>query len=109
MTKKAVFLIGVLSLASLAVAGAKKYDVSLDASTQAGAVKLAPGLYKLQLQGDKAIFTDSKNKSITVPVKVTTSPTKFEYTAVEASTKGGSDEIDAISLGGTTTKVEFTY
>ena len=109
MTKKSVFLIGVLSLTTLAFAGAKKYDVSLAVSTQAGAAKLAPGLYKLQLEGDKAIFTDSKNKSITVPVKVTTSPTKFQYTAVEASTKAGADEIDAIDLAGTATKVEFSY
>ena len=109
MTKKTVFLIGVLSLASLAFAGAKKYNVSLAVSTQAGTAKLAPGLYTLQLEGDKAIFTDSKDKSVTVPVKVTTSPKKFQYTAVEASTKSGNDEIDAIDLAGTTTKVEFTY
>jgi hypothetical protein len=105
--KKSVFLIALLSLSSLVFAGAKKYSVSFSTATQAGSVKLAPGNYTLQLDGDKAIFTDSKNKSVTVPVKVTTSTTKFQATAVEASSKAGEDKIDAIDLAGTTTKVEF--
>jgi hypothetical protein len=100
-------LVGVLSLSCLAFAGTKKYDISLTVASKVGTVKLAPGAYKMQIDGDKATFTDARNKSITVPVKLETSPTKFSATAVEASNKSGEDTIEAIDLAGTTTKVEF--
>jgi hypothetical protein len=32
---------------------------------------------------------------------------KYQYTAVETSGARGSERIDAIQLGGTTTKIEF--
>jgi hypothetical protein len=105
--KKSLLLIGVLSLSSLAFAGTKKYDISLSVASKVGTVKLAPGAYKMQIDGDKAIFTDAKNKTVTVPVKLETSPTKFSATSVEASSKGGEETIEAIDLAGTTTKVEF--
>ena len=105
--KKSLFLIGVLTLASLAFAGTKKYDISLTTSAKVGSVTLAKGTYKFQLEGDKATFTDANNKSVTVPVKLETSPMKFSATSVEASTKAGEETIEAIDLGGTTTKVEF--
>jgi hypothetical protein len=105
--KKSLLLIGVLSLASIGFAGAKKYDISLSTASKVGSVTLAPGSYKLQVEGDKAVFTDSRNKTITVPVKLETSATKFGQTSVEASNKTGQEVIEAIDLAGTTTKVEF--
>jgi len=105
--KKSLFLAAVLSLSTLAFAGPKKYEISLSKPTKAGAVELAPGSYKVQVEGDKAVFTDQKNKSVTVPVKLQTGAAKYQSTAVESSTKGGVDQIDAIDLGGTNSKIEF--
>ena len=105
--KKSLFALAVLSLATFAFAGTKKYDISLTTPTKAGSVELAPGNYKVQVKGDQATFTDSKNKSVSVPVKVETAKAKFNATAVESSEKSGQQIIEAIDLGGTTTKVEF--
>jgi hypothetical protein len=109
MTKKLLSLLIALSLATLALAGvkSKKYSVTFQNPTKAGSVKLAPGAYQLQLDGDKATFTDANNKTVAIPVKVKAGKAKFEFTSVEASNKTGEDVIDAISLGGTSTVLEF--
>jgi hypothetical protein len=109
MMKKSFFLIAILAFVSMAFASAKKYEISLNSRVKAGTVELAAGTYKLQVEGDKATFTDAKNKSVTVTVKVSTGAAKFSATAVEATTKSGEDQIEAIDLGGTNTKVEFSY
>jgi hypothetical protein len=111
MMKKSLLLIAILSFGfvGLANASTKKFEISLTARSKAGTAELAPGVYKVLVDGDKATFTDAKNKSVTVTVKLTTGKSKFAATAVEASQKSGEDEIDAIDLGGTNTKVEFTY
>jgi len=107
--KKTLFLSAVLCLSTFAFAGTKKYEISLATPAKAGSVELAPGNYKVQVDGDKAIFTDSRNKSFTVPVKVETEKMKFNSTAVESGEKSGQQVIEAIDLGGTNTKVEFSY
>ena len=103
MTKKLLSLLLALSLATLALAGvkSKKYEVTFKNATQAGSVKLVPGAYTLQLDGDKATFTNENNKTISVPVKVKTGTAKFEYTSVEATTKYVS-EGPADDIGGST-------
>ncbi|HUA59241.1 MAG TPA: hypothetical protein VML19_10835 [Verrucomicrobiae bacterium] len=105
--KKSLLFIAVLSLASFAAP--KKYNISLTAPAKAGVVELAPGSYKVQVDGDKVLFTDAKNKTVTVPVKVETQKAKFHETAVESSSKSGQEQIDAIDLGGTNTKVAISY
>jgi hypothetical protein len=106
--KKTVLLLAALSLA-VAFAGPKKYNISLATPTKAGSAQLAPGNYSVQVEGDKVVFTDSKNKTVAVPVKVETEKAKFNQTAVESSEKAGQAVMDAIDLGGTNTKVEFSY
>ena len=47
-------------------------------------------------------------KSVSAPVKVETGTKKFQFTAVDATKGEGGDKINAIELGGSTTKLEFT-
>jgi len=107
--KKSVLSVAVFSLAMAGFAGAKKYDISLTAPAKAGNVQLAAGSYRVELEGDKVLFINSKNKSVSVPVKVQTEKAKFNSTAIESSEKSGEQVIDAIDLGGTNTKVEFSF
>jgi hypothetical protein len=109
MMKKSLILLAALSLSTLAFASPKKYEISLVKAAKAGNTQLAAGNYRVVVDGDKATFTDSKNKSVTIPVKLETEKTKFQSTAVESSDKSGQEVLDAIDLGGTTTKVEFSF
>jgi hypothetical protein len=62
----------------------------------------------MHVEGDKAIFTDAKLKSVSVPMKLENGTgKKFEFTSVEATHKDGGDAIKLIHLGGSTTTVEF--
>ena len=70
--KKSFVLGAVLSLSSLCFAGQKSYDVIFSAPATVSGVKLAAGEYKVKVDGTNAVFTDSKSKTVTAPVKVDT-------------------------------------
>jgi len=108
MTKKSLFLAGIVSVCSLAIAGTKSYDVVFDQTAVVGTVQLAPGEYKLKVENGTATFTDVRtNKSVSAPAKLETGTQKFAHTALDAFREGKTDRIAAIQLGGSTTKVEF--
>jgi hypothetical protein len=105
---KSLFLAGLLSLSSLVFAGAKSYPIMIDSAAKAGSVQLAKGNYTVQVEGDKAVFTDQHRKSVSVSVKLDTGTgKKFEYTSVEATQKDGTEIIKSIHLAGSTTTIEF--
>jgi hypothetical protein len=107
MTK--MFTVGVLAIASLSIANAKTYEITLAAPTKAGSVQLKPGQYSLKIDGSNAVFTFMEtSKQFTTPVKVETTDKKFEETKVDASKSGANDVINDIELGGSKTKIEFT-
>lgn len=106
--KKSLVLGVVLSLSSLCFAGQKSYDVIFSAPATVSGVKLPAGEYKVKVDGTNAVFTDSKSKSVSAPVKVETGAKKFQFTAVDASKDGTTDKVNAIEFGGSTTRIEFT-
>ena len=106
--KNSLVLGVVLSLSSLCFAGQKSYDVIFSAPSTVAGVKLAAGEYKVKVDGTNAVFTDSKLKQVSAPVKVETGAKKFQYTAVDASKDGNVDKVNAIEFGGSTTRLEFT-
>ena len=106
--KKSLVLGIVLSLSSICFAGQKSYDVIFSAPAKVSGVKLPAGEYKVKVDGANAIFTDSKSKTVSAPVKVETGSKKFAYTSVDASKNGDVDTVNAIELGGSTTRLEFT-
>ena len=75
---------------------------------RAGSVQLAAGEYSLRVQGSNAIFTNvDTGKSFTTAVKSEDAGKKFNATAVDTSSKDGTDQITAIELGGSSTKLEL--
>jgi len=106
MNGKSLLIVGALSLASLGIASAKSYDLTLTAPAMAGTTELKPGEYKLKVDGSQAVITGQQNKaSVTVPVKVENNDKKFSYTTVESTNQGGMDTIQAIDLGGSNTRL----
>jgi hypothetical protein len=105
--KKTSLLIGVFALASLAFAGGKSYDVTISKPSKVGSLQLVPGTYKLKVDGDKAVFTDAKHHDFSTAVKIENGPKKFEYTAVDSTETGATELVHSITLGGSTTKVDF--
>ena len=106
--KKSLVLGVVLSLSSLCFAGQKSYDVIFSAPATVGGVKLAAGEYKVKVDGANAVFTDAHSlKSVSTAVKVENAAKKFQYTAVDATKDASGDKVNAIELGGSTTKLEF--
>jgi murein DD-endopeptidase MepM/ murein hydrolase activator NlpD len=79
---------------------ASHYGVTLAKPMKAGTQQLAAGDYKVEMQGDKAVF--KMGKTVTeVPAKVENTEHKNQDTSV--STSG--DTIKEIQLGGTSTKI----
>jgi hypothetical protein len=108
MTRKSLLIVGALTLSSLGIASAKSYDIVLSAPAKAGAAELKPGDYKLKVEGSQAVFTDAENaKSVSVPVKVENSDRKFNNTVVESTNQDGMDNIHAIDLGGSNTRLNL--
>jgi len=100
--------LGALGLASLGIAGARSYDITLSSRAMAGSTELKPGVYKVKVEGSQAVFTDvESSKSWTAPVKIENSGTKFGATTMASETKGDMDHIQEIDLGGSNIRLEF--
>jgi len=106
--KKSFVLGAILSLSTLVFAGTKSVTVTFDQPAMVGAVKLAPGQYKVKVDGANAVFTNVDNyKSVTTAVKVQTGEKKFRDTAVDTTKGAAGQVVQSISIGGTTTKLDF--
>jgi hypothetical protein len=106
--KNNVLLIGMFALASIAFAGGKTYDITISKAAKAGSVSLPAGEYQLKVEGANAIFTDSHHKTFTTAIKIeAAAPKKYQFTAVDSTEAGATDLIHSISLGGSTTKIDF--
>lgn len=110
MTAKSLFIIGAVTLSSLGIASAKSYDIVLASPAMAGANELKPGDYQLKVEGSQAVFKDQQSsKSVSVPVQVENSDRKFPFTSVESTNQNGMDNIRAIDLGGSNTRLTLTH
>ena len=108
MTMKSILFTATLALATLTMASAKSYEISLQNNVQAGNVQLKAGQYSLKVEGSNAIFTDVQSaKSFTAPVKVDTGSKKFNVTMVDTDKTGATESIKSIELGGSKTTLEF--
>ncbi len=106
MKSRSLLLIGTLALASLA--SAKSYDIVLSEPSMAGSVTLKPGTYRLKVEGNSAVFTNTEDgKKFTAPVKIEDNGTKHEQTSVESDTSTGVTKVKSIELGGSHETLEF--
>jgi hypothetical protein len=105
--KKSLILTGAVALFSL-IASAKSYEIALSGPTYAGNVQLKAGEYNVKVKGNTATFTNQDTfKTYTAPVKIEQTPSKFDQTAVDTSKQDGSDHIQRIQLGGSSTQLDF--
>jgi len=92
-----------LATFGLAVAtAASSYNVTLNSPTWVGETQLKAGEYKVQIVGDKAVFTSGKTTA-QAPVTLGTNEKKFSLTSAQVL----DSKIKEIDLGGTKTKVLF--
>ena len=92
-----------LCLGTLALgiaSAASSYTITLVTPISAGDTQLKPGQYKVEVQGNQAIFKQGKT-SLTIPVSVEKNATKYRYTSVESE----GSKLNAIDLGGTDMKL----
>ena len=107
-TNKLILSVGIAALSMVAFAAPKTYDVVFSKAVQAGTTELAPGEYKVALEGTNAIFTPAHtHNSLTVPVKVESSNQKYVANAIDTIKAGNKLQLKSIGLGGSKTKIEF--
>jgi hypothetical protein len=106
--KKSLVVGAMLFVSTLAFAGPKSFTVVFDKPATIGSVTLTPGEYKVKVDGNNAVFTNNSSyKSVSTAVKVETGDKKFKDTAVDSMTSATGQTINSITIGGTTTKLEF--
>jgi hypothetical protein len=94
-----------LTLATLGLAvasAASHYSLKFDTAEWVGDKQLKPGVYQIELVGDKAVFKTGKTV-IEVPATVQKNDQKYSITSFEEK----DSKIEEIYLGGTNTKIVF--
>ncbi len=91
----AVFAVGIASAAS-------SYSLKLYDSVTIGGTQLKAGDYKVEMQGDKAVFKSGKN-AVEIPATFGTNDKKYSSTSFVSE----NSKVLEIDLGGTTTKILF--
>src|SRR5437868_6298218 len=99
--KKLIILFTTVALA--AATAATKYNVTLFKPSVINGTELKPGDYKIEVEGNKAIFKQGK-KTVEAPVKVKEADNKHNSNAVRYL-EGG--KVQEIRIGGTRTKLVF--
>jgi hypothetical protein len=99
--------IAILMLVCAVLVSAKTFTFTLSSTTQAGAVQLKPGQYKIKLNGPEVVLTDQYGHQIETAAKIENSDRKFPQTAVMVSNEDGGSRIVLIELGSTNSKVVF--
>src|SRR5262249_20593940 len=87
-------------------AAAADYRVTLHEKSVVAGTELAPGDYKLEVDGDKVKFM-SKKQNAEAPVKMESGKEKYGTTAVRYSNGDGKYKIQEIRWGGTTPRLVF--
>lgn len=104
--KKLVVTFATLALA-LASAAEKTYHVTLSEPTSVNGTQLQPGDYKVQMEGDKAVFKMGKTV-VEAPAKVENAEHKYSTTQVAIDSAGKQSKINEIRIGGTNTRIVFS-
>ena len=98
----------VLAMSGLSFASAKYFHVSLSSTIVVGQTQLKPGNYTVSVKGSNAVFEREENaKTVSVPVKVQNTNTKYSDTKVRTVTEGDTLRLKLIDVGGSDTELEF--
>ena len=94
-------LIGFVAFGIGIASAASDYKVTFSQPTQVGGTELKAGEYKVEVQGDKAIFKSGKDVVAQSSAKVENGNRKYSATAVSTN----ASKLESISVGGTTMKI----
>jgi hypothetical protein len=98
------FIVAFATIALAVTAGATtKYNVTLFQRSVVNGTELKPGEYKVEVDGDKAIFKQGK-KTFEAPVKSEDTTEKYNSNTVRYLP---GDKVQEIRIGGTHTKLVF--
>ncbi len=98
----------ILLFATLALSAgfAASHKISITSPLSYGSKTLKAGEYKVEVQGDKAVFTSGK-EVVELPVVVEEAAEKYRDTQLGTSGGANGAQLQEIKLGGTKTKLIF--
>ena len=86
----------------------KTYTIEVSEPAMAGDTLLNAGQYKLAVGDSKVVLTDTTTgERHEAPAAIETADKKFPSTTLTTTAENGTKRLKSISLGGTTTRVEF--
>ena len=103
---KKLLLLGVAAV-TIAVSATKSYSVELFQPAMLGSASLTPGVYKVDVDDQKAVIRNGRVHG-EAPVKVETGEVKYNTTTVQFDNQDGKMRIQEIHIGGTKTKLVFS-
>jgi hypothetical protein len=105
---KSAILASALGLSSLTFASAATYDVVLTQPATVGSTKLAPGSYKINIDGGIATFRNVKtNESVILLVRKGVGNKTFERTVLQLKEENGTERLHSMELEDSASTVEF--
>ena len=98
---------GLLTLATVSLAAPRKCEILLPQRTLAGPNTLAPGQYRVEVEGTQAVFTNvMTGRAVAAPVKVETTK-NHEATAVAVDKRGDERVLKSIELANSDQTLQF--
>ena len=104
MTKK--FMLSFAAAALMVASAAEKHNITLFQPSFVNGTELAPGDYRMELDGDKLVISKGKQK-VEANVKSEQADSKFSSTSVRYANANGKFTVQEIRLGGTNRKLVF--
>lgn len=104
MTKK--FILSFAAAALMVVSAAEKHSITLFQPSFVNGTELAPGDYRMELDGDKVVISKGKQK-VEATIKVESADAKFGSTSIRYNNTEGKYKVQEIRLGGTNRKLVF--
>jgi hypothetical protein len=102
MTKK--FMLTFAAAALMVVSAAEKHNITLFQPSVINGTELAPGDYRLELDGEKMVLSKGKQK-VESSFKTEQADSKFSSTSVRYANADGKMKMQEIRLGGTNRKL----
>lgn len=105
---KSLVFSAILAFFCLNAANAKSYEILVASPTKVGGVELAPGQYRMSVEGESAVFKDVRTaREFVTAVKVENTGTSYGVTRINTTRGFGVQRIEAIELEGSGLRVEF--
>jgi hypothetical protein len=102
MTKK--FFLTFAAAALMVASAAEKHNITLFQPSLINGTELAPGEYRMEIDGNKVIISKGKQK-VEATVKTEVADNKFGSTSIRYANTEGKYKVQEIRLGGTNRKL----